>query len=1130
MRNRLHRAIFVVLLSITACALAGAGEVAVVVPGDGTDLERFAGEELCRYLGELFGLSASPDAEAGQSRTVLIVGLPGRAVVRDAWTPEQTSFDEQEIWIHPVTEGESNATVITGGSPVAVLWGVYELVERWGVRYLVDGDVLPEHSGALTAPDTDIHLRPNMRTRCWRLVNDLATGPISWSLDENRRFLRQIAKMKYNRVFLSFWPSQPFVQYSFQGMEKPPATLYFGARYPIDEDTIGREHFAGMTEFTNPELVGATSPEDLVNRAQVLAQGILEQARALGMQTGIAIYPFEWPKEFMDVLPGSEPVTQLGSLTAGPGASQSMDDPLLREMAATIVRAYVETYPEAEYLHIGMPEHRGWTGRAAEAYAALTQRYGEEGLGSFDELCAKARSRSSFPGGGERVETMLKGDLASLAFFDSLLREYNLLARPEGRTDARMVYNGVVEELFPLLARMAPKGGEVLSFVDYTASRQLRQVDLIRQKPPEGLPANLIFTLADDNVGVLPQLATGSLHQLMQELRAHGWSGFYTRYWTVGDLDPTVYYLARGSWTDVTTNAPLAVDPDAAYRDLVAGACGANSVEPAVQAFQIVERITNGLDEHGLGFGFPVPGMMTKHYDAGGLPDAIKADREQYGTALDLMTAAREACTSNGRRFLDYHVARLTFAVRYLDAARYFGETAAAERAGEFEKAAECIDRAHQEIRAAIQAWADVARDHGDLGAVALLNEYAYRPIRDKRAGVQQAANSAAADFAPPDYDRYPAGLAGYSGMDRQEIAVWSREPAVRSRIGHRGLYKTGLTRLANGDVLACPCYQADDGKWRIAIFKSSDAGESWQRIETQGDELLGKEPAILALPDGGVLHITSHPHGFRVSRSSDDGVTWITFPIGETTEEATFAPGYSMIRDVLTHPEGVLTLVMSRGVYFDPAAPPSKAWLYTSKDGGATWSEAAAVKAWNSPVSPFDEASVVRLPTGNLLACSRVSGDHPRAEVPPPRGIPTPGGDESGDHMVLWESSDNGIEWEGPRDFLNYSEVHGHLLVLQDGRLLCSYSSYHLPYGVFAVLSEDNGKTWDFTHPIMLAVSMNCYTGWPTSIQLPDGGILTAYAVTAYLEGEGVSLMRPGKGDTVAESVRWQLPPANTR
>jgi len=710
-------------------ALAHASPVAVTVGEDAPELERLAAAELCRYLQVLYDISASPAADVpGEAETVFIIGRPDTnpATARFVAASPVPKLSDQGILLRPVNTGDKAGLLITGGSPRAVLWATYELVERWGVRYLVHGDVLPNEPGELRLPQSEVHLEPNLRTRCWRLVNDLAMGPVSWSLEEDRRFLCQIVKMKYNRIFISLWPAQPFVHYTFRGVAKPPGVLYFGDRYPIDDDTVGKDRFHGMSEFTNPEFVGAASPEEVVERGIGLCQAILREARALGMETGLAIQPFAWPKEFTAVLPGSEPEHQLGGLTAGPGQEQAMDDPLLREMVATVFRAYVETYPDAEYLHVGMPEHRGWTGQAEQAYNTLDAKYGLQELGGFDELCARARARTGFPGGGDRVETMLKGDLAALAFFDSLVAENDLLARPGGRPDARLVYNGVVAELFPLLAKMTPAGGEVLSFIDYTASRQLRQRDLLRQPPPEGLPANLIFTLADDNVGVLPQLATPSLHELMQELRANGWSGFYTRYWTVGDLDPTVHYLARASWD-------AALTPQAAYGDLVRAACGPASVIPALEAWRIVETITQGLDDHGLGFGFPVPGMMTKHYGSGGLSAALKADHVSYRKALDLMREAREQSRPSGHHLLDYHVARLTFAVRYLDAAEHFGATATAEKAGDAGLAHDHIEKACQAIRDALSAWAEVARDHGDLGAVALMNKHAYRPIRDKR-------------------------------------------------------------------------------------------------------------------------------------------------------------------------------------------------------------------------------------------------------------------------------------------------------------------------------------------------------------------------------------------------------------
>jgi hypothetical protein len=727
-------------LVAATCAAAQAQDVAVVIGEGASGLERLAAEELCGYIGRLYDLRVESSQEPGNAKTVFYLQAEGAHAPPEALATPLPSLSPQGILIRPFNRDGADCVLLTGGSPVAVLWAVYELAERWGVRYLVYEDVLPHDPGSLQLPESQILLEPNMRTRCWRLVNDLADGPVSWSLDENKRFLQQIAKMKYNRVFLSFWPAQPFVNYRFQGMEKPPPCFSFGEHFPINKDTVGRERFGAMTEFVNPDFLGADTPEELVKRAKNLARGILAEAQRLGMETGLAIQPFDWPKEFMEVLPGSEPVKQLGNLTAGPGKDQSMDDPLLRQLVATIVRANIETYPEAEYIHVGVPEHRGWTEQAEDAYNALDAKYGIKELGTFEELCTRARGRTSFPGGGERVETMLKGDLSSLAFFDSLIDEKNLLARPGGRPNIKLVYNGVVAELFPLVAKMVPEGGEVLSFIDYTASRQLKQRDLLRQKPPEGFPANLIFTLADDNVGVLPQLATGSLHEIMGELRASGWSGFYTRYWTVGDLVPTIHYLAKASWD-------ASVTPESAYRDLVEHIAGPDSVTPALEALATIEAITKGLDQHGLGFGFPVPSMMTKHYNAGGLSDDLKADHAHYREALANLRAARENSAAPGYKFLDYMVGRLVFAVRYLDAAEAFGATSRAGKAGNTQEAREHIEEAYTAIREALQTWADIAEDHGDLGAVALMNKYCYRPIRDLRSELQK-------DTAEPEIDR----------------------------------------------------------------------------------------------------------------------------------------------------------------------------------------------------------------------------------------------------------------------------------------------------------------------------------------------------------------------------------------
>ena len=271
-------------------------KVSVVLGAKAGHLNRYAASELCRYLDTLFGLKTQPTTTVQPADVMFLIGNPSdnSAVSRALGAASWPDLSDQGIVLKRGQLDRKPVLVIGGGSPQATLWAVYELVERWGVRYLVDRDVFPAQATWSGLPDLDLVMEPNLRTRCWRLVNDLADGPVSWSLVENQRFLRQIAKMKYNRIHVSLWPVQPFVHYEFRGMPKPPGVLYFGQKHPIDDDTIGREKFPGMKIFTNPELVGADSPAEVRRRGIRLVRGILKAARELGMETGLSVQPFEW--------------------------------------------------------------------------------------------------------------------------------------------------------------------------------------------------------------------------------------------------------------------------------------------------------------------------------------------------------------------------------------------------------------------------------------------------------------------------------------------------------------------------------------------------------------------------------------------------------------------------------------------------------------------------------------------------------------------------------------------------------------------------------------------------------------------------------------------------------------------
>ena len=726
----------VCLVTITIPAVA-AEPVAVTVGPKAPELEQYAGRELCGYLQKLYGIHTAPvEKAAADADVAILVGSPkSNPNVAEALGPaDWPEVTDQGVVLKLAKLDGKPALVIGGGSPKATMWAVYELVERWGVHYLMDRDVFPAKGPWPGLPELDVVMEPNMRIRCWRMINEHAHGPISWSLEETQRFLHQMAKMKYNRIHLQLWAEQPFVHYTFRGVAKPPGVFFFGRTFPLDDDTIGREKLPGTKFYTLPDLVEAKTPEAVHRGSVALARGILGTARRLGMETGLSFQPLQWPKVFEKVIPGCE--TQPGRLLCtGPGKGHSTKDPVLLEMAATVVRAYLETYPNVDYIHVGMPEFRTWVDHSEESHKELVARYPQANLPSYKDLCAKALARTSFAGGGKRVEDMVKGDLAAIRFFDSLFRNKSVLKRPGGGPDIKLVYSEVATELFPLLVQAIPPGGEVLSVVGYTASRQLRQIDVLRQVPPKHVPANLIITLDDDNVGVMPQLATGSIHTLLGELRNNGWAGFYTRYWNAGGMDPTICYLARASWDASAT-------PEQVYTDQVRGVCGADAVEPTLTAFAVLEEITKGLDQHGLGFGFPVPELMTKHYRPSRLPKAIQGDHELYRQGLALMEEAHRRSRPEGRAYTGYFVARFRFAVQYLDAIAAYRATAIAEENKNLPEAIKHAEEAVQAIRDALNAQLEIARDGGDLGGVAVMNHYCYRPLRDKLKELQAASEN----------------------------------------------------------------------------------------------------------------------------------------------------------------------------------------------------------------------------------------------------------------------------------------------------------------------------------------------------------------------------------------------------
>ena len=739
----------------TAPACAAEGPLVDVLIGqDASDLERYAAQQLCYYLKEVYGVTSQPSlASHTEAHTSLIVGQPktNPAVVRALGSTSWPEISDQGIVLQPAQLDEKPALIIGGGSDRATLWAVYELVEQWGVRFLLSGDVFPESPGDgkpdgtdLRLPKKKIVLEPVLPVRQWRVINDFACGPECWGIDDYRTVLDQLAKLKFNRIYVAIYAWQPFLDLRHGGIERKEAWLWYDFHYPQTDDMPGRSLFDNRPEFWNPDLPIGASYREFSDAGNQHVNAILDHAKGRGFDIAMVANVAEFPREFAPLLKDHRAIySSLGNLTITPGPKQPMDDPALLDLAGAVLKTTVNTYPQVDILVPQIPEISSWTDEYKKAWSALDEKYGLSDKFDVEDMIEAAHNRRGYAAGPERAVIEVKANIAALFMIDRLFSERKVLADTK-RPDAFISFSSMAEEVLPLLPHVLPAGSETLNLLDYTPERIVARPDAFRGVQNDRVQHTLIFTLHDDNVGVLPQLNTGSLSKLVGHMRENGWAGFITRYWMISDHDPCMAYLSQAGWHEEVT-------PEDVYRDQILTVCGKAAVPDMLTVFAEVEEVTRNLNGHGLGLTFPVPSMISKHLSPGSLSDQLVKDRNGYRRGLVAAKKALAKSSDRGKPYVQYWIGRLEFGIGYIDcidAAKQLANAKAELKLAQ-DKENEAVVTAKRRIAVAradaalkisvdmLNALASVARNQSDLGAIAVMNEYIYRRLQEQLQDLQ---------------------------------------------------------------------------------------------------------------------------------------------------------------------------------------------------------------------------------------------------------------------------------------------------------------------------------------------------------------------------------------------------------
>lgn len=126
-------------------------------------------------------------------------------------------------------------------------------------------------------------------------------------------------------------------------------------------------------------------------------------------------------------------------------------------------------------------------------------------------------------------------------------------------------------------------------------------------------------------------------------------------------------------------------------------------------------------------------------------------------------------------------------------------------------------------------------------------------------------------------------------------------------------------------------------------------------------------------------------------------------------------------------------------------------------------------------------EPYAIELEDGTLLC-------HIRAQRPASEG--------KGQVFTIYQSvsSDGGRSWSAPKRIL--SECGGapsHIMRHSSGALISTYGYRYEPYGIKAMISFDNGKSWQ-TDIELYTNGVNGDLGYPSCVELSDGSIITVF------------------------------------
>ena len=187
-----------------------------------------------------------------------------------------------------------NEVLVEGGSPSALLCGVYDLLGAMGVCFRADGDSL---EGALRFDVPDTERVPRCRLRGVRQHVNFPMDISSYPLWEAQEYIRCLARMRMNAITFHSYTGQ----WHGCGGHEPslPGNFFYGQRHPLPDYAPVSSKVRNETEYCIPEAEAIVSdPQQRGEFAVRWMRALMETAKEAGLQVTVSV---ELPDDTPDV-------------------------------------------------------------------------------------------------------------------------------------------------------------------------------------------------------------------------------------------------------------------------------------------------------------------------------------------------------------------------------------------------------------------------------------------------------------------------------------------------------------------------------------------------------------------------------------------------------------------------------------------------------------------------------------------------------------------------------------------------------------------------------------------------------------------------------------------------------------